>query len=97
MPWPPFSTASTRAEAVADLVAADSEAAVRAAAAGLSGALSAKVRALEEPLRALHADPSERYQTVSGMLAALAPILKGRHRMWPENAPVERRADTESR
>jgi len=46
----------TRAEAVADLVAADSEAAVRAAAAGLSGALSTKVRALEEPLRALHAD-----------------------------------------
>ncbi len=46
----------TRAEAVADLVAADSEAAVRAAAAGLSGALSARVRALEELLRALHAD-----------------------------------------
>ncbi|MFL5354727.1 tRNA uridine-5-carboxymethylaminomethyl(34) synthesis GTPase MnmE [Archangium sp.] len=46
----------TRAEAVADLVAADSEAAVRAAAAGLSGALSARVRALEEPLRSLHAD-----------------------------------------
>lgn len=46
----------TRAEAVADLVAADSEAAVRAAAAGLSGVLSTKVRALEEPLRALHAD-----------------------------------------
>jgi tRNA modification GTPase len=46
----------TRAEAVADLVAADSEAAVRAAAAGLSGALSTKVRTLEEPLRALHAD-----------------------------------------
>jgi tRNA modification GTPase len=46
----------TRAEAVADLVAADSEAAVRAAAAGLAGALSTRVRALEEPLRALHAD-----------------------------------------
>jgi tRNA modification GTPase len=46
----------TRAEAVADLVAADSEAAVRAAAAGLAGALAARVRALEEPLRALHAD-----------------------------------------
>nr|BDT38797.1 tRNA uridine-5-carboxymethylaminomethyl(34) synthesis GTPase MnmE [Myxococcus sp. MH1] len=46
----------TRAEAVADLVAADSESAVRAAAAGLSGALSERVRALEEPLRALHAD-----------------------------------------
>ncbi|WP_093524777.1 tRNA modification GTPase [Stigmatella erecta] len=46
----------TRAEAVADLVAADSEAAVRAAAAGLSGGLATRVRALEEPLRALHAD-----------------------------------------
>lgn len=46
----------TRAEAVADLVAADSEAAVRAAAAGLAGGLAARVRALEEPLRSLHAD-----------------------------------------
>ncbi|NBD12829.1 MULTISPECIES: tRNA modification GTPase [Corallococcus] len=46
----------TRAEAVADLVAADSEAAVRAAAAGLSGALAERIRALEEPLRELHAD-----------------------------------------
>ncbi|AKQ70118.1 GTPase and tRNA-U34 5-formylation enzyme TrmE [Myxococcus hansupus] len=46
----------TRAEAVADLVAADSEAAVRAAAAGLSGALAARVQALEAPLRELHAD-----------------------------------------
>ncbi|QSQ21485.1 tRNA uridine-5-carboxymethylaminomethyl(34) synthesis GTPase MnmE [Pyxidicoccus parkwayensis] len=46
----------TRAEAVADLVAADSEAAVRAAAAGLSGVLASRVRALEEPLRELHAD-----------------------------------------
>jgi serine/threonine protein kinase len=48
-------------------------------------------------LRALEGDPRERYQTVSGMLAALAPMLKGRHRLWPENAPVERRGDTESR
>ncbi|WNG52145.1 tRNA uridine-5-carboxymethylaminomethyl(34) synthesis GTPase MnmE [Archangium minus] len=46
----------TRAEAVADLVAADSEAAVRAAAAGLAGALASRVRGLEEPLRSLHAD-----------------------------------------
>ncbi len=46
----------TRAEAVADLVAADSEAAVRAAAAGLSGELAARVQALEAPLRELHAD-----------------------------------------
>ncbi|MGE6762976.1 tRNA modification GTPase [Corallococcus interemptor] len=46
----------TRAEAVADLVAADSEAAVRAAAAGLSGALAERIHALEAPLRELHAD-----------------------------------------
>lgn len=46
----------TRAEAVADLVAADSEAAVRAAAAGLSGVLAERIRALETPLRELHAD-----------------------------------------
>jgi serine/threonine protein kinase len=48
-------------------------------------------------LRALERDPSRRFQTVSGMLAALAPMLKGRHRLWPENAPVERRADTITR
>jgi serine/threonine protein kinase len=48
-------------------------------------------------LRALEADPGARYQSVSGMLAALAPMLKGRHRLWPEGAPVERRADTRSR
>jgi serine/threonine protein kinase len=48
-------------------------------------------------LRALERDPRARFQTVSGMLAALAPMLKGRHRLWPENAPVERRADTVTR
>jgi serine/threonine protein kinase len=48
-------------------------------------------------LRSLERDPRKRYQTVSGMLAALAPMLKGQHRLWPENAPVERRADTETR
>src|SRR3954468_2059840 len=48
-------------------------------------------------LRALERDPKARFQTVSGMLAALAPMLKGRHRLWPENAPVERRADTVTR
>jgi tRNA modification GTPase len=46
----------TRAEAIADLVAAESEAAVRAAAAQLGGGLSARVRDLREPLLALHAD-----------------------------------------
>ena len=48
-------------------------------------------------LRCLSADPAERFQTVSGMLAALAPMLRGRHRLWPEAAPIERRADTVSR
>lgn len=48
-------------------------------------------------LRALQPDPKERFQTVSGMLAALAPMLKGRNRLWPENAPVERRTDTKTR
>ncbi|MDB4948992.1 MAG: serine/threonine-protein kinase PksC [Gemmatimonadetes bacterium] len=47
--------------------------------------------------RALSRDPCKRYQTISGMLAALSPLLKGRNRLWPENAPVERRADTETR
>jgi serine/threonine protein kinase len=48
-------------------------------------------------LRALEIDPAARYRSVSGMLAALAPMLKGRYRLWPEGAPVERRIDTESR
>lgn len=48
-------------------------------------------------LRCLAHDPAQRFQTVSGLLAALAPLLKGRHRLWPEAAPVERRVDTESR
>jgi serine/threonine protein kinase len=48
-------------------------------------------------MRCLARDPAERFRTVSGLLAALAPLLKGRHRLWPTGAPVERRADTESR
>jgi serine/threonine protein kinase len=48
-------------------------------------------------LRCLATEPSERFQTVSGLLAALAPMLKGRHRLWPESAPIERRIDTSSR
>lgn len=47
--------------------------------------------------RCLAPDPNDRFQTVSGVLAALAPMLKGRHRLWPEAAPIERRVDTESR
>jgi tRNA modification GTPase len=46
----------TRAEAIADLVAADSEAEVRAAAAGLTGQLAERLRRLEQPLRELQAD-----------------------------------------
>lgn len=48
-------------------------------------------------LRCLHPDPGQRFQTVSGLLAALAPLLRGRYRLWPEAAPIERRADTVSR
>ena len=48
-------------------------------------------------LRCLSPTPSERFQTVSGLLAALAPFLKGQYRLWPEGAPIERRADTRSR
>jgi serine/threonine protein kinase len=48
-------------------------------------------------LRCLEPDPSNRFQTVSGLLAALAPLLKGRYRLWPEAAPIERRTDTRSR
>lgn len=48
-------------------------------------------------LRCLDPDPAARFQTVSGLLAALAPFLKGRYRLWPKAAPIERRADTQSR
>jgi serine/threonine protein kinase len=48
-------------------------------------------------LRCLDPDPTARFQTVSGLLAAIAPHLKGQHRLWPKAAPVERRADTQSR
>lgn len=46
----------SRAEAVADLVAAESEAQVRSAAAQLSGELTARLEAVHAPLLALHAD-----------------------------------------
>jgi eukaryotic-like serine/threonine-protein kinase len=48
-------------------------------------------------LRCLAPEPADRFQTISGLLAALAPLLKGRYRLWPEAAPVERRVDTTSR
>jgi eukaryotic-like serine/threonine-protein kinase len=48
-------------------------------------------------LRCLAPKANDRFQTVSGLLAALAPHLKGRYRLWPEAAPIERRADTRTR
>jgi eukaryotic-like serine/threonine-protein kinase len=48
-------------------------------------------------LRCLAPKPNDRFQTVSGLLAALAPHLKGRYRLWPEAAPIERRVDTQTR
>jgi serine/threonine protein kinase len=48
-------------------------------------------------LRCLASDPADRFQTISGLLAALAPLLKGRYRLWPAAAPIERRTDTRSR
>jgi tRNA modification GTPase len=76
-----------RAEAIADLVAADSEAAVRAAAKQLRGALSSKIRALREPLELLHADlegllnfPDEAEGADAGLaqrLSSLAELARG--------------------
>lgn len=72
-----------RAEAVADLVAAESEAAVRAAAAQVTGALSERVRALRSPLLELHADlegvlsfPDEAEGAEEGMNERLLAILQ---------------------
>jgi serine/threonine-protein kinase len=48
-------------------------------------------------LRCLAPEAEDRFRTVSGLLAALAPLLRGRHRLWPEAAPIERREDTASR
>lgn len=48
-------------------------------------------------LRCLAHDADRRFRSVSGLLAALAPMLKGRYRLWPAAAPIERRSDTESR
>lgn len=71
-----------RAEAVADLVSARSEAAVRAAAAQVRGALSEKVRGLRAPLVALHAElegaldfPDEAEGAEQGAAERLVPLL----------------------
>lgn len=78
----------SRAEAVADLVAADSEAAVRAAAAQLSGAISARVRQLRDPLLELRTDlegvlnfPEEAEGADEGMAERLAALTEDARRM----------------
>jgi tRNA modification GTPase len=71
-----------RAEAIADLVSAQSEAAVRAAAAQVRGALSEKVRGLRAPLVDLHADlegaldfPDEAEGAEADAAGRLAPLI----------------------
>jgi tRNA modification GTPase len=73
----------TRAEAVADLVAADSEAAIRAAAAQLAGGLSAQLKSVRAPLVALRADleaaldfPDESEGIESAASQRLASVLE---------------------
>ncbi len=72
----------TRAEAVADLIAAESEAQVRAAAAQLSGELTARLEALHAPLLALQADvegaldfPEEAEGAEADAAARLEPLV----------------------
>ncbi|MFO0595407.1 MAG: tRNA uridine-5-carboxymethylaminomethyl(34) synthesis GTPase MnmE [Myxococcaceae bacterium] len=74
--------ALTQAEAVADLIAATSEAQVRAAAAQLSGALSERLEVLKAPLLALHADlegaldfPDEAEGAEADAAARLGPLV----------------------
>lgn len=72
-----------RAEAIADLVAAESEAGVRAAAAQLRGGLSARIRELRTPLLALHAEvegvlnfPDEAEGADEGLERRLEPLAR---------------------
>jgi len=71
-----------RAEAIGELVAADSEAAVRAAAAQLRGLLSERVRDLKAPVLAIHTDlegvlnfPDEAEGADEGLVDRLVPLL----------------------
>ena len=80
-----------RAEAVADLVSAESEAAVRAAAAQLQGALSAKVRGLRAPLLEVHTDlegvlnfPDEAEGAEGDLAVRLAPLLSSASELLAE-------------
>ncbi len=80
-----------RAEAIADLVAAESEAGLRSAARQLRGSLSEKVRGLLEPLRALHADlegllnfPEEAEGAADNLAAPLSAVAKSARELLAE-------------
>ncbi|HXN42194.1 MAG TPA: tRNA uridine-5-carboxymethylaminomethyl(34) synthesis GTPase MnmE [Myxococcaceae bacterium] len=80
-----------RAEAIADLVAAESEAGLRSAARQLRGSLSEKVRALLEPLRALHADlegllnfPEEAEGAADNLASPLSAVAKSARELLAE-------------
>ncbi len=82
-----------RAEAVAELVSAESEAAVRAAAAQLRGALSTRVRELRAPLLELHTDlegvlnfPDEAEGAEAGLGDRLVPLLCSARALLAEGA-----------
>ena len=51
----------------------------------------------EVVMRALAPDPAARFRSVAGMLGALAPLLRGRNRLWPPGAMIERRHEPEDR
>ncbi len=80
-----------RAEAIADLVAAESEAGLRSAARQLHGSLSEKVRAVLEPLRALHADlegllnfPAEAEGAADNLELPLSAVAKSARELLAE-------------
>lgn len=81
-----------RAEAIADLVSAESETGLRSAARQLLGSLSEKVRALLEPLRSLHVDlegalnfPAEAEGATDNVEAALSALAKGARQLLAES------------
>jgi serine/threonine protein kinase len=48
-------------------------------------------------MRSLAMDPAERFASMAEMLGALAPLLRGPHRLWPPAAHIDRRPAAEAR
>ncbi|CAN5834207.1 hypothetical protein BH23GEM5_BH23GEM5_17840 [soil metagenome] len=46
-------------------------------------------------MQALAAEPKGRFASVADMLSALAPLLRGPHRLWPPGAHIQQAADPE--